>query len=49
LDASGEPSIDYSYIYTPTGGYGKYFYQIIAKDARGSVSNSSIGNFNMAL
>jgi hypothetical protein len=44
--ASGAPFNDYSFSYTPTGGTGTYYYQIISKDARGSLSRCTVNNFN---
>jgi PKD repeat protein len=31
----------YSFIYTPTNGFGDYYYMVIARDARGSINRSS--------
>ena len=37
---------DFSYTFTPSGGNGTYYYQVIAKDARGSTSFNSASFFN---
>ena len=46
LFASGSPYDDFSFTFTPNGGTGKYFYQVISRDARGSISRSSMSSFN---
>ena len=37
---------DFSYTFIPSGGNGTYYYQVIAKDARGSTSFNSASFFN---
>jgi hypothetical protein len=37
---------DFSYTFIPSGGNGTYYYQVIAKDARGSTSSNSASFFN---
>ena len=37
---------DFSYTFIPSGGNGTYYYQVIAKDARGATSFSSASFFN---
>jgi len=44
--ASGAPAFDFSYNYTPTGGTGIYYYQVLSKDARGSIARSGISVFS---
>jgi hypothetical protein len=36
---------DFSYTFGPSGGAGTYYYQVVAKDARGSISYSTVSFF----
>lgn len=38
---SGGPEDDFSFTYTPSNGSGKYYYLVIARDARGSISKDN--------
>ncbi len=42
----GQNGYDFSYTFIPSGGNGTYYYQVIAKDARGSISFNSASFFN---
>ena len=41
----GLDGYDFSYTFTPSGGAGTYYYQVVAKDARGSVSYNTANFF----